>query len=228
MPKKHLKRIAAPRTWNIERKRSKFITRPFPSGHSFEFGLPINVLLKEYLGHAETSADVKHIMLKKQVFLDGIQTKEPRRLVGLMDVLSLPDVKEHHRLVLNSRGKLVLVKADAQIKPCRIISKTAAKGNKIQIGLHDGSTFLTDKNDYKVGDTLVLKLPGRDVQSHLSLEKGALIYLTGGRHIAQTATVENISGKKITAKLDKDLIETLRKFAFVIGKDNAVISTNDK
>lgn len=184
--------------------------------------------MKEYLGHAETSRDVTHILLNKKVLIDGKQTREARRLVGLMDVLSLPDIKEDHRMVLNSRGKLVLVKAGEQVKPCRIISKTAVKGKKLQIGLHDGTTFVTDKNDYKVGDTLVLKLPGKEVKEHLPLEKGALIYLTGGRHIAQNVTIESIAGEKIVAKLDKDLIETPRKFAFVIGKGKPVIQTNDK
>jgi len=39
--KNHLKRIATPRTWVIDRKAETFITRPKPGAHSLYFGMSL-------------------------------------------------------------------------------------------------------------------------------------------------------------------------------------------
>ena len=55
MVKSHLKRIAAPRTWDIDRKTTKFIARPKPGQHTLQLGMPLAVLLKEILKKMKTN-----------------------------------------------------------------------------------------------------------------------------------------------------------------------------
>ena len=45
MGKGHLARLAAPRTWQIDRKSSVFITKPVPGPHGLQSGMPVNVIL---------------------------------------------------------------------------------------------------------------------------------------------------------------------------------------
>ena len=42
--KEHLKRVAAPRTWPITRKTSKWVAKPSPGPHSQEHGMPLVVV----------------------------------------------------------------------------------------------------------------------------------------------------------------------------------------
>ena len=59
MGKDHLKRLAAPKTWGITRKNTKFITKPVPGPHGMQAGMPLSVLIKEILNYAGTTREVK-------------------------------------------------------------------------------------------------------------------------------------------------------------------------
>ena len=49
MSKRSLKRIAAPRTWPIKRKTTKWITRPYPGGQNLDHTLQLNLIFKDLL-----------------------------------------------------------------------------------------------------------------------------------------------------------------------------------
>ena len=79
------------------------------------------------------------------------------------------------------------------------------------------------KTEYKTGDTLLYDLKSKKISQHIKLEKGAQILLIGGKHVGKIGTLEEVQGRKIIFKVDKDQFETLRKYAFVIGKDKPEI-----
>ena len=135
--KRHLKRISAPKTWDIKRKANKFIARPFPSGHKLEHTVSISTLLKEMIKTAKTTKDIKYILNNKEVLINGKKVKEHRRPVGLMDVVELKEINESYRIILSEKGKLkaISIKGDeAKIKLCKIVDKTKIKKNKMQLG----------------------------------------------------------------------------------------------
>ena len=49
MSSDHLKRLVAPRSWNIARKENVWTTRPMPGKHSLEGAIPISTILRDYL-----------------------------------------------------------------------------------------------------------------------------------------------------------------------------------
>ena len=53
--KNHLKRIAAPKSWLINRKSSTFIVRPNPGAHALDKGLPLGVIIRDNLKLAVNS-----------------------------------------------------------------------------------------------------------------------------------------------------------------------------
>src|SRR3990167_5629856 len=123
--KKHLKRLAAPKSWPIKRKGEKFITRPLAGSHEFGLATSLTIMLKDVLGIAKNNREVKHILNNKEILVDGKRRKEPRFLVGLMDVLSIPETKENFRILLDKKGRLRLAKIsedDAKIKLSKIIN----------------------------------------------------------------------------------------------------------
>lgn len=213
--------MSAPKTWPIDRKATTFITRPFPGGQTLDKSLSLGTALKELLGHAESNREVRMILHHKEVLVDGAKRLELRSPVGLFDVISFPELKEHYRLTLTPRGRLTLLpvsEKESRLKPCRVENKSLVKG-KVQLNLSDGRNMLVEKDDFKTYETLILEVPEQKIAERLTLEKGAMIFLTGGTHIGRTGTVEDISGDKIMYKTASgDMAESLRKYAFVIGK----------
>ncbi len=215
MPKDHLKRVSAPISWEIPRKTSKFVVRP----HGYLYtGMPIALILSEILKLTETRKEGKLIMHDGKVTVDGEKITDERRPVILMSVIKIADVGAF-RMLISETGKLVLRKEDAKhesVKPCKVISKNSLKGNKTQIGLHDGRTILTEKKDIKPGDSMIFKTPEFKQSEHIKLEKGAKVFLTGGSNVGKTGIVESIHGS-VFIKIGDDVIETKKENLFVVG-----------
>lgn len=224
--KSHLKRIAAPKSWHINRKIRKWVVRANPGAHEISTSFPLAFFMRDVLGYANTMREVKNILTKKTILVDGRRVKDPKMPVGLMDVITSQDIGESFRILLDKKGKLYAKrldkKTDAEIKPLRIENKTKVN-NKTQLNLSFSNNLLVEKDTYKTGDTLVMSLSKKEVKAHLKLEKGALVYLIGGARIGEVGVIESIEGKKITAKVEGQAVETLKKYAFVVGKEKPVI-----
>ena len=117
MVKNHLKTIAVPKTWHVKRKAAKFITRPNAGAHTLESGMALTTVLRKLVKVAKTAKEVKHVLTEKEVLVDGKKRKEPKLIVGFMDVVSLPGVNESHRILLDRKGRLIAVKiSEAEAK----------------------------------------------------------------------------------------------------------------
>ena len=227
MSKDHLKRLAAPKTWHVRRKGIKFITKPTPGPHNLDSGMPLSILLKEILNYADTTKEVKKILNNNEVKIDGKSRKDFRFPVGLFDTIEFTNINEYFRVILNRKAKLSLIKIgknEILYKPCKIIGKTIIKGKK-QLNLFDGKNILADSNSYKVGDTLLLELPEQKISKHFKLEKKSTIFLIGGKHIGEIGHVEDIVEDKVIYKDHQgNLIETSKKYAFVVGDNKTSIA----
>ena len=221
MSQNHLKRLATPRTWNIGRKSSKLIVRPY--GY-LEYALPVALVLKEFLHLTKSRLETKRVVNAKKILLDGKTVRDDKLPAGIMSVLKV-NGSDSFRMLLDTKGKLFLRKLDAKestVKLCKIISKTMLKGGKLQLGFHDGRTILTDNKDARINDTLVFKLPEFNVEKHLKLSKGANVYLIGGSNVGSVGIVENVS-ESVVVKINDTVVETGKENVFVIGEASPLI-----
>lgn len=226
MVKNHLKRHAVPKTWPIKRKLTTFITRPEPGAHPLNLGMPLNVVLIHLLKLANTTKETKLMVNTQDVIVDGRKVKSNKMMVGLMDVLNLPKIGKAFRIMLDNKGKIALHEIDTaeqNIKPCKITGKSLVKG-KTQLNLADGKNILVDKDDYKTGDTIMVELPSNNIKEHVKFDKGAMIYMTGGKHVGDIGIVEEIRRRRIIFKSKSGgVYQTLKRYAYVIGKDKPLI-----
>ena len=227
MVKQHLKRIAMPNTWQIKRKGIMFITRPRPGSHKMADGLSLNALLKYVLGITATTKEVKAVAYAKDVLVDGVPRKDHRYMTGLFDVVTFPKTKKHFRVILNEYAKIDAIEIDekdAELKPCKLMKKTLIRGNKIQLNLSDGRNMIIGKNDYNVGDTLLISLPKQEIKDHFPLGEKSCIFLIGGKNAGAVGIVSAIEDRNIRMiTSDKTEIETLKKYAFVVGKGKPAV-----
>jgi len=231
MVKNHLKSIMMPKTWQIERKKTVFVTRPNPGAHKMMLSMPLNIIMKELIKCAKTTKEVKRILHDKEILVDGRKRKDEKYPVGIMDVVSIPEIKKDYRMIINKKGKLNVLdipKEEANIKLSRIEDKTIIPKGKIQLNLSDGRNLLVEKGDYGTGDTIVLSLPEQSIKSHMKLQTGMTALLVGGKHIGHMGKIEEIRADMIKVNIGETSYETLKRYAFVVGKEKPTITLEKK
>lgn len=224
----HLKRLVAPRSWNIARKERTWTTKPMPGKHSLEGALPISTILRDYLKVCDNNREAKIILHNRDVFVDQRVVNKPKYPVGLMDVISIPKIKLHVRAMLDKHGRIEFVPikaADSKWKLARVENKRNIKGGHTQINLHDGTNVLS-KEKVKTGDVLQLSLPDLKVKKVLKFKKGAQSLIIGGAHVGSIST---IMGEETTRSTKPNLVmyenfQTIRPYSFVVGEKKAMIS----
>ena len=217
----HMKRLAMPRSWPLPRKTSIWVTKAAPGAHALELCMPVVVVIRDILGYAKTTREVRHILHNNLVSIDGRICKDLRRGVGFMDVLTLGE--ENYRCIVDRKGILryrQISKKEAKTKVCRINGKTTIKGGKTQLHLHDGRNILTDDaSEYNTGDSLVLALPSQEIKEHIRFSDGIKCYLTGGAHVGEFAEVSEYIVKRSSMPNEVQFAEfgTVMSNVFAIG-----------
>lgn len=229
----HIKRLVAPKTWTIERKKNKFITRPKPGPHQIKMALPLSLVLKDHLNLVKTTKEARKALSKGKIKIDNVVRKDSRFPVGLMDVIEIVDTKQYFRVLLDTRGKLFLhpiKKEEAGIKPRKIIGKVSLKKKKSQINFFDGFNQLNKDKKYGVSDTVLFDIQKNTEKDHVKFEKGAIIYIIGGKQTGKIGVLKEVVNqhglekRRIVFSSDNKDFETLKDYAFVIGKNKPEIS----
>ena len=165
--------------------------------------------------------EVRKILNNKNILVDGKRRKDPKFIVGLFDVISMPLLKKSFRLIFDKKGRILvkeIPEKESSIKISKIVGKTVLVKNKIQLNLHDGKNILSD-GGAKVGDSVVLSLPDLKVKEVLPLKEGATIFLTKGKHGGSVGTLKEIKNNEATYSVDGKDVETARNYLFVIGDE---------
>lgn len=219
----HMKRLAAPRSWPIGRKAYVWTAKSSPGAHSEENSMPAVTILRDVIGACDTAREAKRIIGNREVLIDGVPVKDPREPVGIMDVVSIPKLNVHYRILLTEKGKLtaqIITEEASKWTLCRVQGKSLVKGGKFQIHFSGGRNILQDKNDYKTGDTLKLSLEDNKVLAHYALTKGASAMIIEGTHAGKAETVSEYlvteSNGANVVKFESGT-ETVKKNVFIIG-----------
>ncbi|MDP1694657.1 MAG: 30S ribosomal protein S4e [Candidatus Woesearchaeota archaeon] len=222
----HVKRLSAPKAWRLNRKEQTFTVKPSAGPQKYEHALAITVVLRDMLKEVRTTRECKKIMQEGKILINGKKRKDHRFPVGIFDIISIPVINENFIMLYDKTGHIhpqKISKEEADHKVVKIIGKKMLAGKKIQINLFDGRNILVDKGDYRVGDTILLTADNK-IKKHLKFEKGATIYLIGGKHKGTIGTLEEIKpmegiqSDRIIFKTKEGKIETLQEYAYIIEK----------
>ena len=223
---RHLKRLAAPRSWTIARKTNVYTTKPRAGAHAVTRALPLATVLRDALKVATSAREARTAISAGKVLVDGRPVKDAKFAVGFMDVIHIPDLKRAWRVTLDHKARLRVVEVDAKDagwKLCQVTDKTTVKGGQTQLNLHDGRNLLVKKDDYKTGDVLRLEVPDQKITGHFPLNEGAQVFVVGGQHAAEVAPVGTI---EVTRSHKPNLVHlkdgdrsftTIKDYAFPIG-----------
>jgi len=208
-PKKHMKRLNAPKHWMLDKLGGTWAPRPSAGPHKLRECLPLSLILRNRLRYALTRREVLQIVMRKSVQIDGHVRTDINYPAGFQDVISLPKTSEQFRLLYDVKGRFVLHRItpeEASYKLVRVQKYATAKkasigSNPFHTGqmsaipyvvTHDGRTIRFADPAFSVNDTVKLDIKtGRPV-GHLKFEVGQLAMITRGANVGRVGTVVNV------------------------------------
>ncbi len=238
--KRHLKRLAAPRSWNVKRKENVWIVRSNPGPHKTKESVPLLLIIRDFLGYASNFREAKKIIGDGNVVVDNVIRKDPKFPVGLMDVIEIEKAKQRWIVIHDKKGRIALKelsKKNSKTKLCKIVGKSIVKGGNVQLNLHDGKNLLIKVKDpkspkedvFKVNDTLLLDTKKNSIVKHLEYKEGNTAIVTGGKHHTTVAKIKEIIEIKsskpncVILTSDKKEFKTISDYVFLIGEKKPLV-----
>lgn len=195
-----LKRLAAPKSWDISRKGRRFVFKPLPGAHPIASSYPLGVVVRDAASLAERSKEIKFVLRTGKVLVDGVPRNSPSFPVGLFDVVRIPDEGTSFRMVPSPKGLRLarLEEPEADKKLCSVKTKTKVRGGHIQYGLHDGRSILDDAMDLGPGDAVLLEVPSQKVLGKVRLVKDSVGLILTGERAGQLGKIMDVKKGTIT------------------------------
>ncbi|HEQ79249.1 MAG TPA: 30S ribosomal protein S4e, partial [Euryarchaeota archaeon] len=223
--------LTIPNKWVLSRKNTTWATAPSPGPHSVEDSVPLMVIVRDMLQLADNAREGRMIIGAGKVHVDGRPVTDRKFPVGLMDVISIPEIDERYRLLMTKRGKWTMVRIsseEAKYKLVRVNGKTTVRGGRAQLNLSDGRNILLKTDRYKTGDVLKLEVPSQKVLGHIGFEKGAMALIISGAHMGNLAKIAKINVRRDSAPNVVSFEEgfsTIKDNVFIIGDKHPEITT---
>jgi len=207
-PKKHLKRINAPRHWLLSKLGGTWAPRPSTGPHKMRECLPISLCLRNRLKYALTRREIMMIVMRRLVEVDGKVRTDINYPSGFQDVVRIAKTSEQFRLLYDVKGKYVLHRItdeEAGYKLLRVLKYSKAKKGTIghnstqtgQLGVipyivtHDGRTIKYPSPDIKQHDVVKFDIKTNKITGHLKFDVGALAMITRGANLGRVGTIVN-------------------------------------
>lgn len=241
-----LKRKPAPKFWPIHRKEFVWVVKPADGPHSLLGCAPLAVVIRDELGFAKTRKEAKTIVSQGKIHVNGEIRKKDDFPVGLMDVISIPDIAKSYRVLPSYKGLILneIGNEESKFKISRIEDKTVVGNGNIQLHLHDGSNIVVKIADpknpqedvYETLDTLKISLPEGQIIGHTKMKEKDYALITGGKNIGKHGKITEI--EKAEAKKRRNALvtiqddegkryQTILDFVFAIGETQPLISLTE-
>jgi len=226
-PKKHLKRIAAPRHWMLDKMSGVFAPRPSSGPHKLRECLPLIILLRNRLKYALTKREVKMIVMQRFVKVDGKVRTDDGFPCGFMDTVTIEKTNETFRLLYDTKGRFCIQRiapAEAKYKLCKVRRLGTAENKVPFLTTHDGRTIRYPDPSIKVNDSVKYDIETGKITDHVKFDIGNLVMITGGYNQGRVGVI--VSREKHPGSFDiihiKDALgqafATRLSNVFVIGK----------
>lgn len=231
----HQKRLTAPNAWSIAKKANKFITKTAPGPHTAA-AMPIAVWLRDHMCIARNMKEIKKILSSRAVIVNGKPARDPKLGIGVFDIISIPAMDKHYRILLDKRGNFVSIEITgdaAKTRLCKIRNKTEVKGGKVQLNLRYGANIIAD-HTYRPRDSVVISLEEANrfaIVDHFPYAAGNVAMIIGGRHSGKVGRIVEITDTagSIPNRVALDELETGTRFdtidayVFMVGRDEPAV-----
>jgi len=238
-PKKHLKRVAAPHSWLMNKMGGNFAVRPAQGPHRLRESIPLQVVLRDKLNLAMNAREAQLILHQKEglIKVDKKIRRNHKYPVGFMDVIEIPKMKTNYRVLYDVKARFTFVKIndnEAKFKLCKIEKKALGPNKITYLVTHDGRTIRLADKDIKIGDTVKFNLEKNEVEDFIPMNVGNLAYCSDGNNRGRVGIIDHIN--KFDNNFDLITIKDAHGHSFTtrtsyitaIGKGNKSLITLPK
>jgi len=193
-PKKHLKRLNAPKHWMLDKLTGVYAPKPSPGPHKTRECLPLVIFLRNRLHYALTGTEVKKILQQDFVQVDGKVRRDPTFPAGFMDVVTIKKTNEQFRLIYDVKGRFTvhrITPEEARYKLCRITRKGVGAKGVPYVVTHDARTIRYPNPDISVNDTAIVDIESGSITDNVPFESGNLCMITGGRNLGRVGIIQS-------------------------------------
>lgn len=194
-PKKHLKRLAAPKHWMLDKLGGVFAPKPRAGPHKALQCLPLILIVRNRLKYALNYREALMILKQRALKVDGKVRTDQKYPAGFMDVIEIPKTGDKFRLLYDTKGRFVLHRvqdnAELKIKLCKVVKIAKTKRNTPYLVTHDGRTIRFPDPNLKRGDTVVIDLATGKIKEWVRFKTGALCMVTGGANTGRIGEIVN-------------------------------------
>ena len=191
-PKRHLKRLNAPKHWMLDKLGGVWAPRPSTGPHKLRECMPLIVLLRNRLKYALNTKEVKYILMQRLVKVDGKARTDKTYPAGFMDVVSIEKTGENFRLLYDVRGRFSIHRIgaeEAKYKLCRVKQLEMGKGKVPYVVTHDGRTVRYPDPMVAVNDTVKLDIETNKIEDFIKFETGNLAMISGGKNTGRVGII---------------------------------------
>jgi small subunit ribosomal protein S4e len=191
-PKRHLKRLNAPKHWMLDKLGGVWAPRPSTGPHKLRECLPLIILLRNRLKFALNTKEVKYILMQRLCKVDGKARTDKTYPAGFMDVVRLEKADVQYRLLYDVRGRFAVHRISAEegkFKLARV--KTLAMGPKKvpYVVTHDGRTIRYPDPLVAVNDTVKVDIETGKITEFVKFETGNLAMINGGKNTGRVGVI---------------------------------------
>jgi len=232
-PKKHLKRLAAPKHWLLDKLSGTYAPRPSSGPHKLRDCMPLIVFIRNRLKYALNGREVKAILMQRLVRVDNKVRTDTTFPAGFMDVVSIEKTGENFRLIYDTKGRFTVHRIsgeEAEYKLGKVKRVQLGKGGIPYLVTHDARTIRYPDPAVKVNDTVKIELATGKITDFIKFDTGAIAMVTGGRNMGRVGTIthrERHDGGFNIVHI-KDVVDnefaTRESNVFIIGKEKPWIS----
>ena len=236
-PKKHLKRLNAPKHWMLSKMDGIWAPRPSQGPHKLRECLPIIIILRNRLKYALTGKETKMICMEKLVKVDGKVRTDPTFPAGFMDVVEIPKANDQFRLVFDTKGRYVLHRIsdeEKKFKLCRVRQQALTTKKVPYVVTHDGRTIRYPDPLVKANDTVKVDIETGKITETYKFEIGKTAMITKGRNTGRVGHIVHFERHQgafdiVTVRDASDnSFSTRAENVFVIGNGDAPAITLPK
>jgi len=191
-PKRHLKRLAAPKNWMLDKLGGVFAPRPMCGPHKLRESLPLILFLRNRLKYALTYNEARMICKQRAIKVDGKVRTEMRFPAGFMDVIRIDKTDETFRLLYDVKGRFAthrISKQEGQFKLAKVVKQSIGPKSVPYIVTHDARTIRYPDPHLKIDDTVVIDIETGKITDYVKFDSGNLCMITGGRNMGRVGIV---------------------------------------
>jgi len=193
-PKKHMKRLNAPKHWMLDKLGGTWAPMPSSGPHKRRECLPLIIFLRNRLKYALTKREVTSICMQRFIKVDNKVRTDIKYPSGFMDVISIEKTNENFRLLYDTKGRFTvhrITPEEAKFKLCKVRKITRGLKAVPYLTTFDGRTILYPDPLIKSGDTIKFNLQTNKIDGFVKFESGSVAMVTSGHNLGRVGVVEH-------------------------------------